>query len=147
MDEQIKPKKKIGCLAIGGIIIGAFILIVIIAAIASGGKNGGITKNTTNTGNVTQNTTAAQNGTQNTTLTEAQNTGKPQIEFTNVNFQNQVGMTTVIGEAKNNDSKAHSFTLTVSFYDNNKKLLGSASGAMVLSMHIFASPTAFCFIR
>ncbi|NLA43534.1 VanZ family protein [Candidatus Saccharibacteria bacterium] len=55
---------------------------------------------------------------------------KPVIEFKNVVFSNNLGVTTVNGEAINNDTKAHSFTLKVSFYDENDKLLGTAVGAV-----------------
>lgn len=108
MDEQVKPKKKIGCLGIAGIVIGAIIIIGIIAAITGGGKGGGTT----------------------TKNPETKNATKPDIEFSNVVLQSQMGITSVIGEAVNNDSQARSFTLKVSFYDKDKKLLGSAVGAI-----------------
>ncbi|MDU5080288.1 FxLYD domain-containing protein [uncultured Tissierella sp.] len=52
------------------------------------------------------------------------------IEFENIVLKTDMGMTTVIGEAINNDSKAHSFTFKISFYDEGDKLLGSAVGAI-----------------
>lgn len=121
MDGQMKPKKKMGCLGIVGIIVGAIIVIGIIIAIASGGK-GGSTDNIPNTvGANTQNPTTSPDTTKNT---------KPEIEFKNVLLQSQVGITNVIGEAINNDNQARTFTLKVSFYDKDKKLLGSAIGAV-----------------
>ncbi|MDF2984739.1 MAG: hypothetical protein K0R50_249 [Eubacterium sp.] len=55
---------------------------------------------------------------------------KTKIEFKNIFIFNEMGFTTVIGEANNTDSKLHTFTLKVSFYDKNKELLGSAVGAV-----------------
>lgn len=52
------------------------------------------------------------------------------IKFSNVVIKgNDYGMT-INGEATNNDSKKHSFTFTVTFYDANKKLVGTAEGAL-----------------
>lgn len=53
-----------------------------------------------------------------------------QIEFSNTVVKNTFGITSVYGEVKNNDTKAHSFTLKASFYDGDGKLLGTASGAV-----------------
>lgn len=39
-------------------------------------------------------------------------------------------MTSVYGEVTNNDNKACSFTVKVSFYDSGMKLLGTATGAV-----------------
>ena len=55
---------------------------------------------------------------------------RPDVDFTNIIVKENYGMTTVEGEVKNNLSKNISFSLKVSFYDANKKLLGSASGYM-----------------
>lgn len=55
---------------------------------------------------------------------------KPTIEFLNTVTKSNYGMTTVYGEAKNNDTKAHTFTLKVTFYDASNKILGTASGAI-----------------
>ncbi|HHV99269.1 MAG TPA: hypothetical protein GXX36_06820 [Clostridiaceae bacterium] len=55
---------------------------------------------------------------------------KPVIEFSNVVVKSSYGTTMVAGEAVNNDDKAHSFTIKVSFYDKGGKLLGTAVGAM-----------------
>ncbi len=52
------------------------------------------------------------------------------IEFSNIVVQSRYGTTMVVGEATNNDDKAHSFTIKVSFYDESGKLLGTAAGAM-----------------
>lgn len=62
------------------------------------------------------------------TVTDETETGE--IDFSNVLVQSDMGITMVYGEAKNNDSKAHSFTLKVSFYDNNDNLIGTATGAV-----------------
>lgn len=122
MGIKVKPKKKIGCLGIVGIIIGALIVIGIIIAIFSGGKGDGTAD--INTATASDNTQNAAN-----TSTPAKET-KSGIEFANIVLQSQLGYTNVIGEAINNDSKAHSFTLKVSFYDKDKKLLGTAVGAV-----------------
>lgn len=122
MGDQGNPKKKIGCLGVIGIIVGIIILISIIFALSGNGKDkSNIIDNNTTEKNTNQTTTKAQ---------ETEKENKPKIEFSNIVMQNQVGLTTVIGEAKNNDSKAHSFTLKVSFYDKDNKLLGTAVGAM-----------------
>lgn len=146
MSKQEKPKRKIGCLSIVGGIIGLAIIIGIISSISGGDKNkGNLVDNTTTNNNSqtltqnqetqnketqsqeTQNQETQNQGTQNQ---ETQKENKPKIEFGNTTLQNQVGITLVIGEAKNNDSKAHTFTLKVSFYDKDKKLLGTAVGAV-----------------
>ena len=62
--------------------------------------------------------------------TEQEDKEAPVIEFSNVVVQSRYGTTMVVGEAVNNDDKAHSFTIKVSFYDEGGKLLGTAAGAM-----------------
>lgn len=52
------------------------------------------------------------------------------VSFSNVLVQSDMGMTMVYGEVTNNDTKAHSFTVKVSFYDNNESLIGTATGAV-----------------
>ena len=52
------------------------------------------------------------------------------IAFGNILATTNAGMTTVYGEAVNGGSKAASFTLKVSFYDKDSKLLGTAVGAV-----------------
>ena len=52
------------------------------------------------------------------------------IHFDNIIVSSSSGMTSVNGEVKNEDTKAHSFTLKVSFYDADQKLLGTAIGAV-----------------
>jgi hypothetical protein len=54
----------------------------------------------------------------------------PKIEFSDLLVKSQAGMTMIYGEAINNDSKAHSFTLKVTFYDGDNKIIGTASGAV-----------------
>lgn len=118
---QMKPKKKIGCLGIVGIIIGVIVVIGIIIGISTGGKDGNTANNSS--------AKVSDNKNETNTTNVAKDT-KSKIEFTNVVLQSQMGLTTVNGEAVNNDSNAHSFTLKVSFYDKDKKLLGSAVGAV-----------------
>lgn len=120
MEERTKPKRKIGCLGTAGIVIGAIVILGIIISVAGGGK-GGTAKNNTN--NAANSTNTANNA-------KATTNTKPQVEFKNVLLQSQMGITTVIGEALNNDNQAHSFTMKVSFYDKSKKLLGTAVGAV-----------------
>jgi hypothetical protein len=52
------------------------------------------------------------------------------ISFSNTVIKGEYGTTTVNGEVMNHDKTKHSFTLTVSFYDKNKKLLGTAVGTV-----------------
>ena len=52
------------------------------------------------------------------------------ITFNNVIVSTTSGITTVYGEVSNTTSKARSFTLKVSFYDKDSKLLGAAVGAV-----------------
>lgn len=52
------------------------------------------------------------------------------IEFSNVLINTDMGMTMVYGDVKNNDTKAHTFTVKVTFYDNAGKIVGTASGAV-----------------
>lgn len=112
------------------------ILIIIVAAFSQTGKENSKTNdpNTSKNTNVTSTessskTTAEKTTAQKTDSTEQANP-KTKIEFKNLITQNNLGITTVYGEVNNTDTKAHSFTVKVSFYDKNKKLLGSASGAV-----------------
>lgn len=50
------------------------------------------------------------------------------ITFSNILTNSDYGFTTVTGEAKNNDTKEHSLSIKVTFYDANKKLIGTAIG-------------------
>lgn len=52
------------------------------------------------------------------------------IEFSNYLATSNYGVTTLNGEAKNNDTKAHSFSIKASFYDTSGKLLGTAIGSI-----------------
>ncbi|MFB5192028.1 FxLYD domain-containing protein [Alicyclobacillus fastidiosus] len=53
------------------------------------------------------------------------------ITFSNIIVKSDgFGDTIVDGEATNHDTKTHDFTLVVSFYDSNGKLLGTADGAV-----------------
>lgn len=123
------------------------LVIIIIIAASSGGKKTGqnalppINNTAANTGG----TTTAQTGTANaqTGTANAQTGSVPgtnnnaqaqnpqgQITFNNIIFNNTLGSTMVNGEVKNTGSQACSFTLKVSFYDQAKKLLGTAVGAV-----------------
>lgn len=52
------------------------------------------------------------------------------VVFSNTLIQSDPSMTMVYGEVKNNDTKARSFTIKVTFYDNSQNIIGSASGAV-----------------
>lgn len=53
------------------------------------------------------------------------------IVFSNVTTQTDaLGFTEVMGTAKNTTSSTHSFTVVVTFYDSNGKILGTANGAV-----------------
>ena len=107
------------------------VLIVVIGAISSLGGN------KENTGNLTKNSVGEELSGDEVKAEQAKESSgvkdtnsKSKIEFTNVALKQSLGFTTVIGEANNKDSKAHSFTLKVSFYNKDKKLLGTAAGAV-----------------
>jgi len=104
------------------------VILIIIIAVSSGGN-----KNNTPPGDNQAPTTAGENQ-QNNAKAPGNDAGKedkkPQIDFRNTVVKSGYGITTVIGEAVNNDDKAHSFTIKVSFYDKDKKLLGTATGAV-----------------
>jgi hypothetical protein len=42
----------------------------------------------------------------------------------------RMGITTVSGEVRNYDNASHSFTLTVTFYDANNNIIGTANGVV-----------------
>jgi len=94
--------------------VGIVLIIIIIAAVSGGNDKG---PGTVNDGDKIENN-------------EKSAEKKPVIEFSNVVVKNSYGTTMVAGEAVNNDDKAHSFTIKVSFYDEGGKLLGTAIGAM-----------------
>ena len=56
---------------------------------------------------------------------------KSLIEFSNINYNYDLGYITVNAEAKNKDTEAHTFTYLVSLYDKNKKLLGVGNGTLL----------------
>lgn len=121
MSEESKPKKKIGFWSTIGIVSVVIVVVAVIMSITAGEQGNPVKKNPDNVSNNTQNPGG--------TSILAQTT-KSGIEFRNVLLENQMGITNVIGEAVNNDNQAHSFTLKISFYDKDKKLLGSAVGAV-----------------
>lgn len=66
---------------------------------------------------------------------ETAQTSKPEsqsekITLSNITMKYHDGITEVLGESKNNDSKKHTFGITVTFYDSNKKILGTAMGSI-----------------
>lgn len=50
------------------------------------------------------------------------------FEFSNVSFNEEFGMTEVIGEVRNNTSRTRSITFSVNLYDDNGKLLTTTPG-------------------
>lgn len=50
------------------------------------------------------------------------------IEFKNIVHRTQMGITTISGETTNRDQEAHSYSLIVTFYDENKKIVGTGLG-------------------
>lgn len=52
------------------------------------------------------------------------------IKFSNLITKTDFGFTTANGEVTNTDDVPHSFSFIVSFYDENKKLIGTANGIM-----------------
>lgn len=53
---------------------------------------------------------------------------KERIEFKNISISNFFDNAIVIGEATNGDKIAHSFDIKVGFYDENSKLISTATG-------------------
>jgi len=52
------------------------------------------------------------------------------ITFSNLVAKGNSGTTIVDGEVKNADTKEHTFTIVIGFYDKNSKLIGTAAGSM-----------------
>ncbi|WP_226675724.1 FxLYD domain-containing protein [Rossellomorea aquimaris] len=50
------------------------------------------------------------------------------IEFRNIVHRTQMGITTISGETTNMDNEDHSYSLTVTFYDKDKKIVGTGLG-------------------
>ena len=75
-------------------------------------------------------TNAAQYKVQVDTMISSSANKENPIEFTNIITKSNLGTTAVEGEAKNNGDVKHSFTIVVGFYDKDKKLLGTAAGAV-----------------
>ncbi len=53
-----------------------------------------------------------------------------EIHFNNLVYRNSYGMTTVSGEVTNSGTKSHEFTYIITFYDENKKMIGTATGVI-----------------
>lgn len=60
------------------------------------------------------------------------------ISFDNFTWREEIGVITVNGEVTNYDNKSHSFSVIISFYDENRQLLGTADGMI---SHINAGST------
>lgn len=52
------------------------------------------------------------------------------LTFSNLVSKGNSGTTMVDGEVKNADTKEHSFTIVIGFYNTNSKLIGTAVGTM-----------------
>lgn len=99
-------------------VIGALIVVGIIASAASGSKS---------------NTQTVPNSNSDTTATQANQPAvsqKEKLTIKNSNYSDANGLKQVVGEVTNNDSGQHSATLKATFYDANGKILGTASGAV-----------------
>ena len=111
---------------------GIAVLIIIVIALNLGGTDNNKT-NTPDTsekiGMTTESSPSTATKAEKTDLVQDSNP-KTKIEFKNIISKSNLGITTVYGEVNNTDTKAHSFTVKVSFYDKDKKLLGTASGAV-----------------
>jgi hypothetical protein len=105
---------------------GILILLIVIGAMASGGSKTSNTDTTTNNEATNSNT-----DTSGSTQAPTQSSAKEKITLSNATAKDKgFGMWEVVGEATNNDSTKHSFTLKATFYDANGKILGTAVGAM-----------------
>lgn len=99
-------------------VIGALIVIGIIASAAGGSKS---------------NTQTVPNSNSDKTATEASKPAEPQKEkltIKNSTYSEANGLKQVVGEVTNNDTGVHSATLKATFYDASGKILGTASGAV-----------------
>ena len=106
-------KIGIGC-------FGLFILIVIIGVASS-------------MGNKNSNTDKVSNPASNSDGTSTQpstSSAKEKITLTNATAKQSYGYWSVVGEAKNNDTIIHSFSLKATFYDTNAKIVGTAVGVI-----------------
>ncbi len=108
------------------------VLIIVIGIASGGGDTPSQPAQAPQDDNVTKTETSstAKTNTSDKSATDNQTAVKDPITFTNIIINTSSGFTTVNGEAINNDDKMHSFTLKVSFYDANKKLLGTAIGTV-----------------
>lgn len=99
-------------------VIGALIVVGIIASAAGGSKS---------------NTQTVPNSNSDTTATQANQPAasqKEKLSIKNSTYSDANGLKQVVGEVTNNDSGQHSATLKATFYDANGKILGTASGAV-----------------
>lgn len=66
-----------------------------------------------------------------TTLMDFPNpSAESKIAFDKIVYRTDYGLTTVSGETTNHDNKAHSYTLIVTFYDQNQNIVGTAMGVV-----------------
>ncbi|MET3726835.1 hypothetical protein ABID52_000416 [Fictibacillus halophilus] len=52
------------------------------------------------------------------------------ISFDKIVYQNDYGLTTVSGETTNHDNKSHSYSFIVTFYNQNRNIVGTANGVV-----------------
>lgn len=97
-------------------VLGALILVGIIATAANGSKS-----NTETVPNSNSNTTQTNQSTQ---------PQKEKLTIKNSKYQEANGLKEVVGEVTNNDSSKHSATLKATFYDASGKIMGTASGVV-----------------
>lgn len=90
--------------------------IMTLGLIGCGGSKSGSTESATATTQTEQKTTDTKK--------------EDAISFSNILIKSTNGTTTINGEAKSNDGKKHTCTIKVSFYDKDKKLLGTAAGSV-----------------
>lgn len=118
MSTEVKPKKSnIGKIIL--IIIGIFLLLIIIGAIAGGNKS-------SNTDSVTKDSTTD-------TAAQATTPQKPKdvLVLSKATFNDKgYGYYEVLGEATNNDTVSHTANVTATFYNASGAILGTAIGTV-----------------
>ncbi|EKQ51379.1 MULTISPECIES: FxLYD domain-containing protein [unclassified Clostridium] len=104
------------------ILTGILVLIILSGLGKAMSGNGGSTSGTTKT--------ATANSTNENDTKSSEVKKEDAISFSNILITSNSGITVVNGEAKSNDGQKHTFTIKVSFYDKDKKLLGTAVGSV-----------------
>lgn len=119
MEQEKKGMSKGAKLGLG--CLGLIVLFAIIGILA-----GDSTKNAN-----TDTVAAPAANTDNTSQTPPPTvSAKEKITLSNATTKDKSGFVEVVGEAKNNDTVKHSFTLKATFYDASGKILGTALGAV-----------------